>query len=67
MTDVRIKENDDGSLDEFVARDVDVHFEAMEHNQWWIGITLSGGETVHINCGAVNPGAKGFATLERGI
>lgn len=51
-------------LDEFVARGVTVHFEAMNNSQFWIGITHPDGREWHINCGAVNPLAKGYAHID---
>ena len=52
-------------LDEFVARGVNVHFEAMSNAQFWIGIDFADGTTWSINCGAVNPNAKGYAVAEQ--
>lgn len=51
-------------LDEFVARGVDVHFEAMSNNSFWIGIDFEDGTHWAINCGAVNDRAKGYAFAE---
>lgn len=63
-SDPRIGLDQDGTLDEFVVDHPDqVHFEAMDDNQWWIGI-YKGDRWWHINCGAVNPRAKGFAMIE---
>jgi len=51
-------------LDDLFVTDVkSVHFEAMTDNTWWIGVNTNDGRTVHINCGAVNPKAKGWATM----
>lgn len=53
-------------FDEFVARGVNVHFEAMGESAWWIGITdPATGRVWHINCGAVNERAKGYANCEQ--
>ena len=52
-------------LDEFVARGVNVHFEAMSSAQFWIGIDFADGTHWAINCGAVNPNAKGYAFAEQ--
>ena len=52
-------------LDEFVARGVNVHFEAMSNAQFWIGIDFADGTKWSINCGAVNPNAKGYAFAEQ--
>lgn len=52
-------------LDEFVAENVDVHYEAMDNAQFWIGITCrETGRMWHINVGAVNSRAKGYAMVE---
>lgn len=52
-------------FDEFVANGVDIHFEAMGQSAWWIGITdPNTGRSWHINCGAVNERAKGYAHCE---
>ena len=52
-------------LDEFVARGVNVHFEAMGNAQFWIGIDFDDGTMWSINCGAVNPNVKGYAFAEQ--
>ena len=58
--------DDDGTLDEIVARDVTgVHFEAMDDSAWWMLLELANGEQWHINIGAVNPNAKGYARAEQ--
>jgi hypothetical protein len=54
-----------GQLDEFIAYNATVHFEAMGDSQFWIGITLADGRSWMLNCGAVNPRAKGYANCER--
>lgn len=68
MSDPRIQWTDDidppRGLDEFVAHNVTVHFEAMGESQFWIGITLPDGRSWTINCGAANPRAKGYAICE---
>ena len=51
-------------LDEFVADGVSIHFEAMGNAQFWIGVRHPDGRLWHINCGAVNPNAKGYAHVE---
>lgn len=51
-------------FDEFVARDVDVHFEAMGDSQFWMSLTVPDGRMWFINCGAVNHRAKGYANCE---
>lgn len=57
--------NDHPELDEFVARGVDVHFEAMGPAQFWMQIDdPESGRSWHINCGAVNTNAKGYACCD---
>ncbi|WP_238840730.1 hypothetical protein [Prescottella equi] len=65
MPDPRIEFDSDGCLDEFVAHDADVHFEAMGPGQWWIGVTLPDGREWHINCGAANPRAATYVNCEQ--
>lgn len=44
------RHNEDGSLDEVVADDVDhFHLEQMHKGGWWIGIDHKDGTTTHIN------------------
>lgn len=64
MTDFRIKEEPAGFLDEFVATNVTVHFEAMDESQFWIGVWAADGRSWRIDCGAVNPRAKGYSRIE---
>lgn len=60
----RVGLDDDGTLDEFVLNHPDmIHFEAMDTNEWWIGIHR-GDRWWHINCGAKNPRAKGYAHIQ---
>lgn len=64
MTAPRIGLNDDGSLDELVSRDVEsFHFEAMGDAQFWMVVRCRDGHEYTINCGAVNPRARGYCTL----
>jgi hypothetical protein len=57
--------DEDGTLDEFIADNVQsVHFEAMDAAEWWMAITLGNGEVWHLNFGAKNPRAKGYANAE---
>ena len=51
-------------LDEFIATNATVHFEAKGPAAWWIGIDLPDGRHYAINCGANNPRAKGYAICE---
>lgn len=65
MSIIRIGLNEDGSLDEFVARNVSVHFEAMGESQFWILVRDGdSGLEYTINCGALNPRAHGYAMVE---
>ncbi len=55
MSAPEIRRNDDGTLDEVVARDAVVHLEQMDDDHWWMCIE-SGGESVHVNLwSAVRP------------
>jgi hypothetical protein len=57
--------NEHPELDEFVAHNVTVHFEAMGQSQYWIGVhDPATGRMWHINCGAVNHNAKGYSFVE---
>lgn len=61
----RIRENEDGTLDEFVSTNVEsVHFEAMNTNQWWVGVQLDDGRYFHIRCGAKNTRAAAYCFIE---
>lgn len=52
-------------LDELVAQGVQsVHFEAMGDAQFWLRLKFFDGRAWHINCGAKNPAAKGYAFAE---
>ena len=62
MTDLIIREPD-GELDEVIAHNpATVHIEQMDKCAWWIGITFADGREVHVNVGAKNSRAKGYAT-----
>lgn len=69
MTDYPIiRTDDDGRLDEFVARNVNVHFEAMGEAQFWIGIhDPATGRSWMLNCGAVSNRATGYAMCEEDV
>jgi hypothetical protein len=57
--------NDHPELDQFIAQNVNVHFEMMGGAQFWIGITdPATGRMWHINCGAVNSRVKGYSRCE---
>lgn len=42
-------------LDEFVAHDIDIHFEAMATGAWWMCIKTPDGRDFHVNLGVTNP------------
>jgi hypothetical protein len=69
----RVDKRPDGSefrwygevLDEIVANNVkSIHFEQMGESQFWMSLELSDGEYWHVNFGAVNDKAKGYAHAE---
>ena len=61
----RIQLDDDGTLDDFYAADVEsIHFEALGEAQWYAVIRLASGEEWMLNFGAVNHRAKGYARAE---
>jgi hypothetical protein len=61
----RIQLDDDGTLDDFFASDVQsVHFEALGESQWYAVVHLASGEEWMLNFGAVNHRAKGYARAE---
>lgn len=68
MTDpiIRYDDPDDAprGLDEFIAHNATVHFEAMGDAQYWIGVTLPDGRSWAINCGAKSTRAMGYAICE---
>lgn len=44
-----IRRREDGSFDEIVARDCFVHFEMMDDNFLWVGITTKDGKTLSVD------------------
>lgn len=44
-----IRNTKDGQLDEVVATPGWVHLEKMDWGHWWLGITLSNGDVIHVN------------------
>lgn len=53
-------------LDEFIAENVDLHFEMMSDTTFWMSIRCRDTEREwHLNCGAINSRAKGYAIVER--
>lgn len=40
---VEIRRNDDGSIDEIVAKGCDLHIEQMSNDGWFIGVAASDG------------------------
>jgi len=61
---VRVTEID-GQLNEFVARNVNVHFEDMGDGDWWIGVDFDNGDHWALNFGTINPRAKTYARAEK--
>lgn len=65
MNEPRVKRDDDGTLDDFMARDVAmVHFEALDESAWYATIQLANGDVWHLDFGAKSPRAKGYAKAE---
>lgn len=64
---MRIQFDEDGRLDEFVAENAAVHFEAMGECAWALIVDLPNGDTWHVNVGATNVKAKGYALAELNI
>lgn len=66
MDQPRVGLDDDGTLDDFAAREVElIHFEALGQSQWYATIVLKNGDTWQLNFGATNPNAKGYARAEQ--
>ena len=57
--------DDDGDLDEFVARNVNMHFERMDVGEWWCGIDFNNGDHWALSFGATNPRAKVYGRAEK--
>lgn len=52
-------------LDEFIANNVDIHFEAMSDTTFWMLVRCrETGREWHLNFGAINSRAKGYAMAE---
>lgn len=52
-------------LDEFIAENVDIHFEAMGDAQFWMLVRCRRtGREWHLNFGAVSTRVKGYAMAE---
>lgn len=53
-------------LDEFIAENVDIHFETMSETAFWMSITCrETGRMWHLNCGAINSRARGYSIVEQ--
>lgn len=53
-------------LDEFIAYNVDVHFETMADTAFWLSVRCRDtGREWHINCGAINSRAQGYSRADR--
>jgi len=57
--------HDDGDLDEFVARNVNMHFERMDVGEWWCGVDFDNGDHWALSFGAINPRAKVYGRAEK--
>jgi hypothetical protein len=65
---VRVNRDDDGTVDEFFARDVRmVRFKALDQSQWYVTLELANGDIWQAHFGASHPDAKGYAFIERRI
>ena len=42
MTDIEIRRNEDGTLDEVIADVGEFHMEQMDKSFWWIGFVVNG-------------------------
>lgn len=52
-------------LDEFIAKNVDVHFETMSDTTFWLSVRCrETGREWHLNFGAINSRAKGYSIVE---
>jgi hypothetical protein len=51
---VIIRKNDDGTIDEIVAKDCTLHIEQMTNDGWYIGVTASDGSYWQFWIGAKN-------------
>lgn len=59
------RKDDDGSLDEVVARDVKTfHLERMSDEGWWMALYLKDGTTYHVNL-VGNKGTKVEGWVEK--
>lgn len=53
-------------LDEFIATNVDIHYETMSETEFWLSVTCrETGRVWHINCGALNSRARGYSRVDR--
>jgi hypothetical protein len=65
---VRVNRDDDGTVNEFFARDVRlVHVKALDQSQWHITLELANGDIWQAHFGASHPQAKVYAFIERRI
>jgi hypothetical protein len=47
---VQVQHNQDGTLDEIVAKATSFHIEQMSDSAWWIGVTVPGSDNLlHVN------------------
>jgi hypothetical protein len=53
-------------LDEFIAQNVDIHYETMGETTFWLSVRCrETGREWHINCGAINSRARGFSRADQ--
>jgi hypothetical protein len=65
-TNPRIGLDEDGTLDDFAATDVEaVHFEAIDDAAWYATIELRNGEIWQLHFGAHNSRARGYSRAEQ--
>jgi hypothetical protein len=66
MANPRVGTDEDGTLDDFLATDVQmIHFEALDDSQWYATVKLANGELWQLNFGAINTRARGYARAEQ--
>jgi len=54
MPPVEIRRNDDGSIDEIVAKGADLHIEQMSNDGWYMGLQMPDGSYWQFWFGAKN-------------
>jgi hypothetical protein len=65
-TNPRVSLDEDGTLDDFCATDVQmVHFEAIDDARWYATVELANGQVWQLNFGAQNSHSRGYARAEQ--